>query len=170
MEEINRDYKRRIRPYEVREALKKMGRNKATGPDGIPIEVWKCLGEVGIEWLTTLFNKIWQTQRMPQEWRESTLVHLYKNKGDIQNCSNYRGIKLMSHTMKLWERIIEHRLWLEVSVSQNQFGFMPGRSTMEAIHLLRVLIEMFRARKRDMHTIFIDLDKAYDRVPRDVLW
>ena len=47
---------------------------------------------------------------MPDEWRRSILVPIYKNKGDIQSCTNYRGIKLMSHTMKLWERVIEHRL------------------------------------------------------------
>ena len=51
----------------------------------------------------------------------------------VQSCTNYRGIKLMSHTMKLWERVIEHRLRRVTSVTQNQFGFMPGRSTMEAI-------------------------------------
>ena len=50
---------------------------------------------------------------------------------------NYRGIKLMSHTMKLWERVIEHRLRKVTNVTQNQFGFMPGRSTMEVIFLIR---------------------------------
>ena len=54
---------------------------------------------------------------------------IFKNKGDVQSCTNYRGIKLMSHTMNLWERVIEHRLRV-TSVAQNQFGFMPGRLTM----------------------------------------
>ena len=79
---------------------------------------------------------------MPDDWRKSTLVPIYKNKrrysklvpiyknkGDIQNCANYRGIKLMSHTMKLWEKVIERRLRNENRISKNQFGFMPGRST-----------------------------------------
>ena len=53
---------------------------------------------------------------MSNEWRKSTLVPIYKNKGDIQNCENYRGIKLMSHAMKLWERVIEQRLRKEIDV------------------------------------------------------
>jgi len=78
---------------------------------------------------------------MPHEWKKSTLVLLYKNKGDIQSCSNYYRIKLMYHTMKIWERIIEHSLRKNVKISENQFGFMPGRSMTEAIHFLRQLIQ-----------------------------
>ena len=81
---------------------------------------------------------------MSDEWRNSTLVPIYKNKGDVQNCENYKGIKLMSHTMKLWERVIDQRLRKETEVSKNQFGFTPGRSTMEAIYLLRRLMKMYR--------------------------
>ncbi|KAM2458816.1 hypothetical protein ACFX1W_007565 [Malus domestica] len=106
----NYSFYRRIRKEEVVVALKKMKHRKAIGPDDIPIEVWKVLGETGITWLTDLFNRILKTKKMPNEWRTSTLVPIYKNKGDVQNCMNYRGIKLMSHTMKLWERVIEHRL------------------------------------------------------------
>nr|GFD03047.1 retrovirus-related Pol polyprotein LINE-1 [Tanacetum cinerariifolium] len=68
---------------------------------------------------------------MPDEWRLSEVIPIYKNKGDAQAYSNYRGIKLLSHTMKLWERVIEKRLRRESRVSENQFGFMPGRSTTE---------------------------------------
>ena len=61
-------------------------------------------------WLTKLFNEILRSKKMSDEWRKSTLVPIYKDKGDIQNCANYRGIKLMSHTMKWLEKVIERRL------------------------------------------------------------
>ncbi|KAH1190454.1 putative protein arginine N-methyltransferase 6 [Glycine max] len=169
-EDRNYKYYRRIQKQEVKEALKRMSNGKAVGPDNIPIEVWKTLGDRGLEWLTKLFNEIMRSKRMPEEWRRSTLVPIYKNKGDIQNCANYRGIKLMSHTMKLWERVIERRLRKETQVTENQFGFMPGRSTMEAIYLLRRVMEQYRMAQQDLHLIFIDLEKAYDRVPREILW
>jgi len=72
----------------------------------------------------------------------SAVIPLYKDKGDVQNCKIYRRIKLLSHTMKLWERVIEGRLRKEVSISDNQFGFILGRSTTEAIHLIKRLMEI----------------------------
>jgi hypothetical protein len=71
------------------------------GPDGIPIEVWRTLGDVTIVWLTKLFNLIFQSNKMHDEWRRIILVPIFKNKGDVQSCTNYRGIKLMTHTIKL---------------------------------------------------------------------
>jgi hypothetical protein len=76
----------------------------------------------------------------------------------------------MSHTMKLWERIIEHRLRGVTNVTENQFSFMLGRSTMEVIFLIRQLIERCKEKKKDLHMVFMDLGKAYDKVPRNVMW
>ncbi|KAK3516864.1 hypothetical protein QTP70_027080 [Hemibagrus guttatus] len=128
----------KIRKDEVRKALKRMKSGKAVGPDDIPVEVWKCLGEAAVEFLASLFNMVLESERMPEKWRRSVLVPIFKNKGDVQSCSNYRGIKLMSHTMKVWERVVEARL---------------GRDG-----------------QRELHCVFVDLEKAYDRVPREELW
>jgi hypothetical protein len=76
----------------------------------------------------------------------------------------------MSHTIKLWERIIEHRLRGVTNVTENQFGFMSGRSTIEAIFLVRQLMERCREQKKGLHMIFIDLEKTYDKVSRNVMW
>jgi hypothetical protein len=92
----------RIQEAEIGEALKRMKGDKAMGPDGILIEVWRCLSERMVVWLTKLFNLIFRSNKMPEEWRRSILVPIFKNKGDVQSCTNYRGIKLMSHTIKLW--------------------------------------------------------------------
>ena len=99
-DDTNKQFVRRIQESEVKEALKMMKVGKALGPDNIPIEVWRCLGHVAIVWLTKLFNSIFRSNKMPDEWRRSILVPIFKNKRDIQNCTNYRGNKLMSHTMK----------------------------------------------------------------------
>ena len=80
---------------EVKEALRKMKNGKAVDPDNIPVEVWKSLGEDGVVWLTDFFNVIFTTAKMPQKWRHSTIIPLYKNKGDAQDCNNYRGINLV---------------------------------------------------------------------------
>ena len=72
--------------------------------------------------------------------------------------------------MKLWERVIEQRLHGTTQISTNQFGFMPGRSTTEAIFLIRQVMERFREQKKDLHMVFIDLKKAYDKIPINVMW
>jgi hypothetical protein len=76
----------------------------------------------------------------------------------------------MSYTIKLCERIIKHRLRGVTNVTKNQFSFMLGRSTMDAIFLIRQLIERCREQKKDLHIIFIDLEKTYDKVPRNFMW
>ncbi|KAK3531759.1 hypothetical protein QTP70_028291 [Hemibagrus guttatus] len=160
----------KIRKDEVRKALKRMKSGKAVGPDDIPVEVWTCLGEAAVEFLTSLFNRVLESERMPEEWRRSVLVPIFKNKGDVQSCSNYRGIKLMSHTMKLWERVVEARLRKVVEICEQQYGFMPRKSTTDAIFALRILMEKYRDGQRELHCVFVDLEKAYDRVPREELW
>ena len=145
-----------------------MKTGKATGMDGIPVEVWKCLGEDGIDMLWDLMQGIYEQETIPTEWRDSVIIPIYKDKGDIQDCGIYRGIKLMSHTMKIRERIIDRRLREETTIGDEQFGLMPGRGTTDAIFAVRQLMEKHREKQKGL--VFIDLEKAYDRVPRQEVW
>ena len=80
-EDTNRHFVRRFQEAEIGEALKRM-KGGTMGPDGIPIEVWRCLGDRAIVWLTKLFNLIFRSKKMSEEWR-SILVSIFKNKGDV---------------------------------------------------------------------------------------
>ena len=155
---------------EVKNALKRMKKGKVVGPDELPVEVWKCMGEMGIKFLTRLFNRLLVRKRMPEECRRSVLISIYKNIGDAQSCGNCRRIKLMSHTMKVWEEIIEARLRDSVDISKQQYGFMPGKGITDAMFALRMLMEKYREGQRELDCVFVDLEKAYDRVPREELW
>ena len=78
----------------VNNALRmKMG--KAIRRDEIPVDIWKCLGNAGVGWLTNLFYTIYNN-KTPNKWKKSTSILIYKNKGDIQKYTNYHEIKLMS--------------------------------------------------------------------------
>ena len=133
----------------------------------MPVEIWIALGNKGVEFLVNFFSRLLRGEKMPDEWRRSVLVPLYKDKRDIKECGNYRGIKLMSHTMKLWEKVIETRIKKEVTIAEQQFGFMPGRSTTDAIFCL---LEKWGKGQKVVHCAFIDLGKSYDRVPKEELW
>lgn len=76
---------------------------KVMGLDEISIEVWKYLDDAGVAWLTNLFSKILSVNKMSSELRRNTLILIYKNKGDVQNCTNHCGIKFMTQIGKFWE-------------------------------------------------------------------
>ena len=155
---------------DIRTGLTKMKKRKTQGPDDISVEAWIALGNKNVKFLVNYFNRLLQREKMPDEWRRSVLLPLYKGKGDIRECGNYRRIKLMSHAMKLWESVIESRIRKEVTITEQQFGFMPGRSTADAIFCLKMWLEKWTERQKAVHCAFIDLKKAYDRVPRKELW
>ncbi|KAK6762631.1 hypothetical protein RB195_023378 [Necator americanus] len=159
-----------ITAVEVSAAFAKMKSNKATGPDDIPADVWKLLGDRGSGWLATLFNKIVAEGRTPDVWQTSVTVPVWKGKGDIADCTSYSPIRLLCHTMKVFERVLEARLRKTVSVPLNQCGFVKDCSTIDAIHAVRILLEKHREKNRSVHLAFLDLEKAFDRVPHELLW
>ena len=91
-------------------------------------------------------------------------------KEDALTCGSYRGIKLLEHAMKVFERVIEGRLRKIVKIDSMQFGFMSGRGTTDAIFIVRQLQEKYLAKNIELWMAFVDLEKAFDRVPREVVW
>uniref|UniRef100_A0A914US57 Reverse transcriptase domain-containing protein n=1 Tax=Plectus sambesii TaxID=2011161 RepID=A0A914US57_9BILA len=155
----------RITEDEVKEAVWKMKNGKACGPDDVPADFWKLIGSRGIAWLTDIFNKIVNQNKMPARWSTSTTVPIFKKKGSPTDCANYRPIRLLSHTMKILERVIDSRLRAIVNISPQQCGFVRGKSTSDAIFATRQLIEKFSEKKAPLHLAFLDLEKAFDRTP-----
>ena len=153
---------------EEKNALRRMRKSKAVGPDELPVEIWKCVGEIGIKFLTKLFNKLLVGERMPEEWR-NVFILICANTGDAQCCGSYRGIKLMSHTIKIWKIIIKARLKNRVKISKQQYGFMAGKGTTDAMFALKMMVEKYKEGQRELYCVLMDLEKAYDRVPREEL-
>ena len=97
-------------------------------------------------------------------------IPIFKGKGDVRLCGNYGSIKLLEHGMKVIERIYERKLQKVVKLDEMQMGFMPGRGTTDAIFILRQLLEKYEMAGRDLFMVFADLEKPFDRVPREVIW
>ena len=85
-----------ITSAEIEMALRNMKNGKATGPDNLPVEVWKSLGRIGVNFLKEALNKITDEEKIPDIWRTSLLIPIYKNKGDTRNCRNYWGINTLT--------------------------------------------------------------------------
>ena len=105
-----------------------------------------------------------------KDWEESFIINLYKGKSDTLDRGNYRGLKLLEHVMKVIERVVEKLIRESVSINESQFGFMSGRGTTDIIFILRQMQEKFLSKNRQLFFAFVDLQKAFDRVPRDVIW
>ena len=109
-----------------------------------------------------------------QEFRDATIIHLYKNKGDRSCCDNHRGISLLCIAGKILTRLILNRLSKHISniglIPESQCGFIQGKSTTDSSFALQQLQEKCRLRNQDLFLLFIDLTKAFDTVDREGLW
>ena len=106
--------------------------------------------------------------RMPVECTQSIVIPIFKGKGDIRNCSCYRAVKLLENGMKVVEIVLDKRLCRIVSVDEMQFAFMLVRGTIDAVFILRRMREEYHAKGKKLCMCFVDLEKAFDRVPRKV--
>ena len=114
----------------------------------------KRLRRTGVHFLKEALNKITDEEKITYIiWRQSILIYIFNDIGDIVNCGNYRGIKLMCHSTKLYERVHENRPSNIVSISEEQFGFVKGTSTTDAMFALRQLQERFGEGQQALHCI-----------------
>ena len=157
---------REITETEVGKAVMHSSDGKTPGPSSITAEMLKALDASNFSVLTSVLQSVIDSGKIPDEWCTSDTVTIYKGKGDPLLCGSYRGIRLLEHPMKVFERVIESRLRGIVSINDRQRGFMPNRSATDAIHLLRRLQEKFLAKKQKLYHVFVDLEKAFDKVPR----
>ena len=94
---------------------------------------------------------------MPDEWALS-VVPIFKGKGDAMSCGVYRGVKLLEHAMKIVEKVLERRMQRMVKVDKMQFGFMPGKGTIDAGFILRRLQEEYLDKEKKLYMCFVDLE------------
>lgn len=153
-----------------------MADNKAVGPDELPAEILKLgLKEEPaiLESLHNIIVAIWRGGEVPQKWKDAVIKVLHK-KGDRTECSNYRGISLVSHAGKILLKVVASRLSASCEenhlLPEEQHGFRPQRSTVDMLFVMRRLQELGRKVGTPIFLCFVDLQKAYDSVDRTLLW
>lgn len=149
-------------------------RNRASaGPDLYINEFFKNGSDVLLNYIHTLFNKVFEVGYFPEIWSEGFIVPIFK-KGDKNEVSNYRGITLLSTVGKLFTRILNNRLnsWAEEYniYIEAQAGFRTNMSTIDNIFILNALISHNLNSNTHLYCAFIDFTKAFDYVVRNILW
>ena len=120
-----------------------------------------------------LFVNIWSAGSVPQDFKDASIISIFKNKGSRTNCDDYRGISLLSIAGKILARVILNRINKHLVSSvypEAQCGFRAGRGTVDMIFGLRQLQEKAREHNSDLYMVFVDLTKAFYTINRDTLW
>ena len=119
---------------EVKWDLGSITMKKATGGDGIPVELFQILKDDAVKVLQEICQQIWKTQQWPQNWKRSVLIPIPK-KGNAKECSNYSTIALISHTSKVMLKILQARLqkYMNRELPDVQAGFRKGRGARDQI-------------------------------------
>ena len=159
---------------ELRDCLSELKSGKSPGPDGIYVECLKIFGIKYENVLLQLFRQIFSNHIYPTNWTTNFLKPIYK-KGGIADPGNYRGLAIGSALAKLFSLILLKRLTNYMTdkshLSTNQIGFMKGCTTSDHVFLLQTIIDKtVTQNKKKLYAAFIDFNKAYDRVNRNILF
>ena len=156
---------------ELLQALRESKNRTSPGLNGINIELLKYGGILLQLRLLHFLNMCWKEHSVPKEWLRARVISLFK-RGDRTRTDNYRGISILDTTYKLYARIVNGRLKpiTEVLLLEEQNGFRKGRSCIDAIFTLKLIIEKRREFNRETHLAFVDIAKAFDNVRRSLLW
>jgi len=131
-----------ILEYEVKSALESITTNKASGGDGIPVELFQTLKDDAVKVLHSICQQIWKTQQWPQDWKRSVFIPIPK-KGNAKECSNYHTISVISHASKVMLKILQARLqqYVNRELPVVLAGFRKGRGTRDQIANIRWIIK-----------------------------
>ena len=127
---------------EVKWALGSITMNKASGGDGIPVELFQILRDDAVKVLHSICQQIWKTQRWPQDWKKSIFIPIPK-KGNAKECSNYCTIALISHASKEILKILQARLqqYVNSEIPDVQAGFRKGRGIRDQVAKIHCITE-----------------------------
>ena len=156
---------------EVKWALGSITTNKASGGDGVPVELFQILKGNAVKVLHSICQQIWKTQQWPQGWKRSVFIPIPK-KGNAKECSNYCTIAFISHASKVMLKILQARpqQYVNREVPDVQADFRKGRGTRDQIANIRWVIEKAREFQKNIYFCFFDYAKAFECVDHTKLW
>ena len=153
----------------MNQTIKKLQRNKSTGPNDIPNELFIEANEETKEILKAMIENVHNNEEIPPAWEEGEIIRLYKGKGHKGKCSNERGITLASNVGKVYERIINERVKQQITIAKAQAGGKPGCATTDHLIVLKQTIQEITEKKQTAYIIFLDVQKAYDKAWLDAI-
>ena len=133
--------------------------NKASGGDGIPVELFQILKDDAVKVLHSVCQHIWKTQQWPQDWKRSVFIPIPK-KGSAKGCP----VALISHFSKVMLKILQARLqqYVNCELPNVQAGFRNSRGTRDQIANIRSIIKKAREFQKNIYFCFTDYVKAFD--------
>ena len=149
---------------ELNQSIKILKRNKSTGPDRIPNEIYIEANEITKQIFLHTMNEVYTRETIPAQWQQGNIIRIYKGKGNKGKCSSERGITLASNSGKLFERLVNNRIKHEINTSEAQAGGQAGKSTADHITILNSIINHKKKNKvKNLYIAFLDVTKAYDK-------